>query len=103
MPVAAPQRECLAAYPDQTILKTGIRAGVLWRRGGQSNQSVALPLFGQIAAGDDDHENLVRIPDQEIANRVGAFDYEGAVLRPYSFIKEKVTNMRPLRARQESK
>jgi hypothetical protein len=53
--------------------------------------------------GDNEHENLVRIPDQEIANRVGAFDYEGAFLRPYSLIEKKVTNMRPLRARQECK
>jgi hypothetical protein len=51
--------------------------------------------------GDDDRENLFRIPSQEISNCVGAFDYEGAILCSYASIEEEFTNVRPLRARQE--
>ena len=32
---------------------------------------------------------------------MGAFDHKGAVLCSYASIKEELTNVRPLRARQE--
>jgi hypothetical protein len=51
--------------------------------------------------GGDNRENLFRIPSQEISNCVGAFDHEGAILCTYASIKEKLTNARPLRAREE--
>ncbi|TKS63105.1 MAG: hypothetical protein EWM73_01760 [Nitrospira sp.] len=71
------------------------------RRGGESNQSFARPLFLQITVGSNDRENLLRILRQEISNCVGAFDHEGGILCSDTSIKEEFTNMRPLRARQE--
>jgi hypothetical protein len=53
--------------------------------------------------GSDDGENLFGIPSQEISNCVGAFDHEDAILCPYAFIKEEITYVRSLRAREERK
>jgi hypothetical protein len=46
--------------------------------------------------GCDNGENVLGTPSQEISNRVGAFDYEGALLYPYVSIKEEFTDVRPL-------
>ena len=51
--------------------------------------------------GGDYRENLFRILSQKISNRMAAFDYKGGVLRSHVPIKEELTNVRPLRARQE--
>ncbi len=53
--------------------------------------------------GGDDCENLFRIPSQEISNGMGAFNDEGAILYTYTSIKKELSNVRPLRARQERK
>ena len=51
--------------------------------------------------GTDDRENLFRMASQEIMNRVGAFNDEGAGLIPQACILEKLSNVRPLRAREK--
>ena len=53
--------------------------------------------------GNDNRESLFRISSQEISNGMGAFDHESAVLCSYASIEEELTNVRPLRAREEGK
>jgi len=71
--------------------------------GFETNQSVSLSLFGQIAMGADNCQNLSRVSSQKISNGMDAFDHEGAILCAYASIKLEFTYVRPLRARQEGK
>jgi hypothetical protein len=53
--------------------------------------------------GGDDCQNLLGIPGQQISDRVGSFDYEGARLCSGISITKKFTDARSLRARQKGK
>ena len=78
-----------------------MRAGLLLHRGGESGQPVSLPFFGQIPLRRHDREKLFGVPSQEIAHRMGAFDYEGAFRCSHPPLMEELPNMRALRTREE--